>query len=539
MRRAPSFLPNSLSFRLCSQVLRYFGWFKEIITERREEKWRVRKCVLYYYLEDDTIHISEPRVDNSGIPQGVFLKRMRVPKAGGGFLKYNDLVVGDCITLYTRDFNIISCDDFTRKFMADKGVTLAEDGEYPGDPYTILRQKERDHFFKQQRKPDEASQTFFSRGALSKKMLMNDRKVLRFYCVWEEEDEKRQSILHYYLSDDTVEVLEVNDRNSGRDTFPLLLRRMKLTKGEGQVPSDFFRDPKKVQYLNFTDLKIGAKISVYGKDLLMYDCDDFTREFYVEKLRVPPQSMDKIDVFPKKRVVYEQPKEIKHAFSIGNDEEAEMAKKSLVLKPPKKDMKKFVLNDGKLLRYVAKLVATDEFPLNSRYDAGREFVVTYYLVDDTVLIFEPPQRNSGIVGGKFLERQKVKSPEGILYTQFDLAVGSYIVVYGRAFMVTSADEYTLSYMEENKDGFPESHFERVAGKLREATAGPKFTELKDLLIAKDARGSGFTSLEDLCEIAKKLQVPLSKQEGLTLCRRLNNNSSECVDTAVFLEAISQ
>ena len=60
--------------------MRYFGWFKEIITERREEKWRVRKCVLYYYLEDDTIHISEPRVDNSGIPQGSFLKRMKVAK---------------------------------------------------------------------------------------------------------------------------------------------------------------------------------------------------------------------------------------------------------------------------------------------------------------------------------------------------------------------------------------------------------------------------------------------------------------------------
>jgi hypothetical protein len=28
----------------------------------------VRKCILYFYLEDDTIHIIENRVENSGIP---------------------------------------------------------------------------------------------------------------------------------------------------------------------------------------------------------------------------------------------------------------------------------------------------------------------------------------------------------------------------------------------------------------------------------------------------------------------------------------
>ena len=34
------------------------------------------------YLDDDTIHIIESRVENSGIPQGVFLKRHKLPKPG-------------------------------------------------------------------------------------------------------------------------------------------------------------------------------------------------------------------------------------------------------------------------------------------------------------------------------------------------------------------------------------------------------------------------------------------------------------------------
>ena len=36
--------------------------------------------ILYYYLDDDTIHIGEPRIENSGILQGLFLKRQKVKK---------------------------------------------------------------------------------------------------------------------------------------------------------------------------------------------------------------------------------------------------------------------------------------------------------------------------------------------------------------------------------------------------------------------------------------------------------------------------
>lgn len=43
--------------------------------------------------------------------------------------------------------------------------------------------------------------------------------------------------------------------------------------------------------------------------------------------------------------------------------------------------------------------------------AGRRFVLSYFMMDDNLLIFEPPIRNSGIVGGKFLERQRVYKPE--------------------------------------------------------------------------------------------------------------------------------
>lgn len=43
------------------------------------------------------------------------------------------------------------------------------------------------------------------------------------------------------------------------------------------------------------------------------------------------------------------------------------------------------------------------------------FIISYFLSDDTILVFEPPQRNSGILGGKFLERGRIKKPDSVNY----------------------------------------------------------------------------------------------------------------------------
>eukprot|EP00965_Chrysotila_dentata_P197485 6178215-Pleurochrysis_carterae.AAC.2 len=53
------------------KVLRFNCYFKESVHESRLENYRIRNCVLYYYLEDDSMHISEPKIENSGIPQAL------------------------------------------------------------------------------------------------------------------------------------------------------------------------------------------------------------------------------------------------------------------------------------------------------------------------------------------------------------------------------------------------------------------------------------------------------------------------------------
>ena len=52
------------------QVLCYEAYFQEAVHEKREEQYRIRNCKIYFYLEDDSIQVIEPRLKNSGIPQG-------------------------------------------------------------------------------------------------------------------------------------------------------------------------------------------------------------------------------------------------------------------------------------------------------------------------------------------------------------------------------------------------------------------------------------------------------------------------------------
>ena len=59
-------------------------------------------------------------------------------------------------------------------------------------------------------------------------------QVLRFFALWEHSDsvhkETRPVTIHYYLGDNSVEIRETHEQNSGRDPYPVLLRRQKVPK---------------------------------------------------------------------------------------------------------------------------------------------------------------------------------------------------------------------------------------------------------------------------------------------------------------------
>jgi hypothetical protein len=74
--------------KLDKQVLRFYGYFKESVVESRLENFRIRKLVIYYFLEDRSVMITEPKIVNSGTPQGAFLKRQMIIRQDGSQMPF-------------------------------------------------------------------------------------------------------------------------------------------------------------------------------------------------------------------------------------------------------------------------------------------------------------------------------------------------------------------------------------------------------------------------------------------------------------------
>ena len=98
--------------------MRFQGYFKEHVVESRLENARVRKVTIFYYLEDKSIMITEPKQVNAGIPQGAFLKRHCVLKPDGTPFVPDDFCIGADTGIYGRQIRIYDCDDYTRRYYA-------------------------------------------------------------------------------------------------------------------------------------------------------------------------------------------------------------------------------------------------------------------------------------------------------------------------------------------------------------------------------------------------------------------------------------
>ena len=73
-------------------------------------------------------------------------------------------------------------------------------------------------------------------------------------------------------------------------------------------------------------------------------------------------------------------------------------------------------------------------------------------------------RNSGVIGGKFLECTKVAKPGSskdnpVYYTAADLLHGATIEVFKHKFVITDADEYVCKYMEVKPEEFSKEAIE--------------------------------------------------------------------------------
>jgi len=148
---------------------------------------------------------------------------------------------------------------------------------------------------------------------------------------------------------------------------------------------------------------------------------------------------------------------------------------ALQAKPPKFDMKKMFKQDMHILRFNARLVSTEPD------DESRTFIISYYCGNDTIHVYEVCDKNSGRIGGPFIQRKKQTNPvTGNYYRESDFLIGRTVFLSGFKFMLVSTDEYTAKYMEDNGQVFPEACLDHIFAKIM--APAKKFPSLQDFAV---------------------------------------------------------
>uniref|UniRef100_A0A8C9CIZ5 EF-hand domain containing 2 n=1 Tax=Phocoena sinus TaxID=42100 RepID=A0A8C9CIZ5_PHOSS len=494
-------------------VLSFDAYLEDEVPDKIQENYRIRCYKIYFYLEDDTIQVNEPALKNNGLPQRIFIRRHRIslpPPDEDQFYTVHRFNINIDIVFYGRTFKIYDCDTFTKNFLKKIGVRLNPPGQCPEDPYLKTRREKLDCM--EPLRPYESFDTL-------KQFLECDRKVLRFFCLWDDSGsvfgDHRELILHYFLSDKTIEIKGVLPHNSGRDATSLFLQRRKVPKygppgvyQPGQITDrtvlnvdgglsenrvygcllDKYKLGKVDQeFYKGSDLSIGTTINVWGRKVLLCDCDEFMKTYCKTKYGIENFTSISCKAPPPPNIERKFPR----YTGFGSEEDSLCSCRGLVPTPHQRN---FMENDRKHVlgrRNTIHSVFFAKLITHKCADVEGTFAISYFLSDDTISVFEPMERNSGNTGGMFLKRIRVKKPGPEVFKSKlseyikaeELYVGAKVNVNGFLFPLVSADVYTLNYMERNSDKFLMSNIELALQKIKQEESQSR--ELKQVFTAAD------------------------------------------------------
>eukprot|EP00743_Colponemidia_sp_Colp-15_P011521 GILK01012880.1.p1 GENE.GILK01012880.1~~GILK01012880.1.p1 ORF type:complete len:210 (-),score=33.99 GILK01012880.1:1158-1787(-) len=184
------------------------------------------------------------------------------------------------------------------------------------------------------------------------KFLENDRKVLRFFAVWDDicddNHTRRPFTINFFLADDSVELRETYPVNSGRDAFPVFLRRQKLAKSPVQASSK----PGTSGFYLAPDFVIGSRVHILGREFFIHDADPFSREYMLAQYGI--QMVAAIDVEPPRPAPHQVVIPPYNGF--GSVEDTMGSVLNLMPKAPKKDWKQLMtIDDKEILRFRARM----------------------------------------------------------------------------------------------------------------------------------------------------------------------------------------
>ena len=192
------------------------------------------------------------------------------------------------------------------------------------------------------------------------------------------------------------------------------------------------------RYLTCDEISSENELIAYGRKFEITGVDKFTQDYYLQRYHRHFSLSNIEQPRPRDAVVVQVPP----YNGFGNEVDTLGYVYDLIPKKPKIDFFKYVDNDKKILRYTAR------FNTKVPEDVDRRFIISFYLADDTISIFEPAQKNSGIIEGPFLERKKYKNVDknNEFITPTDLSVGGDIKINGYNFHLLGCDEYSTKYL---------------------------------------------------------------------------------------------
>lgn len=401
-------------------VLRFHAYFEEPILEYSSRSVpyhtkRIHKCVVSFYTKDATVAVDEPKIRNSGYMQGKLLKRSHVETPDGTKFAPSDFRIGEVVTIFGRNFTVADADTSTRRYYEtaladalDPAVPIPDDG------FAAQREVMEIKYKQHAPPPANAKENFANdsrpRSAPAVRGSSNLRaagskghEVLRFFCAYQDDrhdgDRDRRYTLHYFLSDNTIEIKE--KATEGVQRFPNLLRRSRLPRDAFSNPDNPLVDANEPTHVSYEDLRCGTTLVVWGRPLLLLSCDRSTEAWYGRR-RITQQPLqiaaDDGEKFPQTLPPF-------NGFGAENDLYAMgLSLQPRVIKSTQQDYQRFIKADNKVLRFECVF----GHGTVSDLDTKRVFVVNYHLGDDTIMVYEPPVRNSGLEGGVFLSRGRYK-----------------------------------------------------------------------------------------------------------------------------------
>ncbi|XP_050539313.1 EF-hand domain-containing family member C2-like isoform X2 [Daktulosphaira vitifoliae] len=434
--------PMIPGFQTCIKALSFDAYFENMSANSFGCSNKIRKCKIIYFLEDNTIKVIEPIIINSGIPQGCLIKRHAIPlpNSDGQYYHLFDLNVGSTVEFYGKKFIITAADSFTRDFLRNVGVDVPDNLPMPDDDSLMSKQNAHQN--------ELGSHT----DGVVHRRKTNIDGILNFKGFWDDR-QSADGVVHsfdiqYYLIDDTMKIVE-HEENRKLKTF---LKRQKIPKDYNYIKPPGFCEPYNLlnvlgvnplnrwysfdplsnskhsnnAYYKWYDLYIAKEINVYGRNIVLNYCDEFTKQFYLDNDLNNFLSIDSSEAKKETSNV-----EVNNE-SICND--------NIILSTFQSDV------DIDYLIFKAKALFQ---PPN---DGTNDFIIKYHLRDQSFSVFEMKGNKAG---KKFISKRKLQNVgDNQIPTILNLYAGNEVTIDSYKFLLADVDDRTLKFMMNHPIQFP-------------------------------------------------------------------------------------